>query len=201
MLEGIDIASYQGAPDFAQVAASGVTFVITKATESVTYVNPYFRRNWSAIAAAGLCRGVYHFARFDASTPEAEADFFLAVVGDWAPGDVPVLDIESGWGHQEDNCLRWLSRVEAALGCRPLLYSGVWYMEPHGLTRSPALAEYGLWLAAYQHTPPAAPADWPFWAIWQYSDAGVVPGIVGPCDRDRFNGDDPSRFAAYGVPG
>ncbi len=200
MLQGIDIASYQGLPDFAQVAASGVSFVVTKATEGTGYVNPTFCHNWLQSPAAGLARAAYHFARPDESGPEAQASFFLHTLGPLSPGDVLVLDLESGSGNVLNWTLGWLRAVWLATGARPLLYSGTWFMEPHGLTGNAELSEYGLWLAAYQSAPPSPPPNWPFWAIWQYSDKGIVPGIAGPVDLDYFNGDDISRFKAYGVP-
>jgi hypothetical protein len=68
---GIDVASYQGYPNWTAVAAAGYQFAITKLTEGTNYVNPTFGHNWQGIKAAGMVRGVYHFARPSANTPDA----------------------------------------------------------------------------------------------------------------------------------
>jgi len=199
-IPGIDVSNWNGVIDFPAVAASGVQFGIAKASEGLTYRDPYFAANWRGMKAAGLARGCYHFARPSRNTPEAEADYFLSIVTDLQPGDVLALDMEdehatgdlSGWA------LTWLQHVEAAAGCRPLFYSGMWHMVPHGLQTS-ALADYGLWLASYQAVEPPTPAPWPFLAAWQHSSSGAVPGISGPVDLDIFNGTI-DQFLQYGVP-
>ena len=196
-LSGVDVASHQGQPDWRAVAASGVTFAITKATGGTWYSNPTFARNWLEIKAAGMVRGAYHYA-FESSGqplpgdgPEAEAEYFVKAIeraGGVAAGDLLALDIEDGNGLLGERCLRWLRRVEALTGTRPLVYTGAWFAGPHGLAKTPELADYALWLAAYQAQPPAAPAPWDTVAIWQHTDKGSVPGIAGGVDMNRFDG-------------
>ncbi len=197
VLAGVDVASHQGQPDWRAVAASGVAFAITKATGGTWYTNPTFARNWLEIKAAGLVRGAYHYA-FESSGqplpgdgPEAEADYFVKALeraGGVEVGDLLALDIEDGAGQLGEWCLRWLHRVEARTGVRPLVYTGAWFSGPHGLGATPELADYALWLAAYQAQMPAAPAPWSEVAIWQHTDKGTVPGIAGPVDMNRFGG-------------
>lgn len=196
-LRGIDVASHQGAVDWAAVAASGVAFSATKATGGTWYRNPTFAANWLGMQAAGLVRGAYHFAfessgqAFPGDGPEAEADYFVAELrraGGIVAGDLLVLDIEDGQGALGDWALRWLRRVEATTGAHPLLYSGAWFTDPHGFAAVPALADYPLWLADYGAEWPDAPAPWKATAIWQYSDKGVVPGVAGSVDLNQFAG-------------
>jgi GH25 family lysozyme M1 (1,4-beta-N-acetylmuramidase) len=40
-----------------------------------------------------------------------------------------------------------------------------------------------LWIARYNSTLGALPPGWNAWAIWQFADAGKLPG-----DQDEFNG-------------
>jgi GH25 family lysozyme M1 (1,4-beta-N-acetylmuramidase) len=50
-----------------------------------------------------------------------------------------------------------------------------------------------LWIAHWGTTSPAIPAaNWSgrSWMMWQYSNCGVVPGIRGCVDLDRFGGAD-----------
>lgn len=193
-VRGIDVASHQGAVDWPAVAGSGISFGITKATGGTWYRNPTFAANWLGMKAAGLKRGAYHYAfessgqPFPGEGPEAEADYFLAELargGGVGPGDLLALDIEDGEGQLGGWALRWLRRVEDRAGVRPLVYTGGWFAGPHGFAAVPALAEYPLWLAAYQDALPPAPAPWRSVAIWQHSDRGSVPGVGGGVDLNR----------------
>lgn len=199
-LRGVDLASYQGLPDFVQMRAAGFNFALIKATQGTSYVNPFLHAALRAARDAGMLVAFYHFAEPGTNTPEAEAAHFLDVVGPLLqPGDVTSLDLETGDGNLAAWALAWLQAVETAVGAKPLLYSGLWFMQPHDLTGNPELAVYGLWLAAYQAQEPDAPAPWPFIAVWQDSGGTTVPGVVGPCDTDVFYGDE-SQWRAYGVP-
>lgn len=208
ILRGIDVASWQGQPDWPKVAASGIQFAITKATEGVGYLNPTFARNWLEIRAAGIKRGAYHFAEPDVNQPEAEADYFLANVsrvGGLAAGDMLALDLEDkdgSLGQANDVggwALAWLRYVERQTGVVPLLYTGAPVISEHGLT-DPAFACYPLWLASYRETPPPVPAPWASIAIWQHSDKGSAPGIAGAVDLNHFLGT-AEQLAALGKPG
>jgi hypothetical protein len=61
-LPGLDVSSYQGNVDWAQVQANGAKFAYVKATEGTYYTNPYFPQQYTGSYNAGLVRGVYHFA-------------------------------------------------------------------------------------------------------------------------------------------
>lgn len=200
---GIDLASYQGYPDWATVAASGISFAITKATEGVDYVNPTFAHNWAGMRDHQVIRGAYHFGRPSVNGAIAEAEFFADHVeaAGCEAGDLVMLDLEDtqASGDLGPWTLQWLQRVESRLGVKPLIYTGAWYSGPHQLAAHPELAEYGLWLAAYQAAMPAPPAPWPVVAIWQYSDKGQVPGIAGEVDLDVYNSD-LATLALYGKP-
>lgn len=187
MLYGPDVSSYQDWPDWAAVAASGRTFAWTKATEGLGYVNPYLARNWPAIRSAGLTRGAYHFGHGELD-PLLQADFFLSHVPDLQPGDLLALDLEEGPGNLLQWALAFLGRVAQQVGFRPLLYSGRWFLDPHGVEGSADLAQYALWLSGYQANTPALPPGWSTLAMWQFTDASYIPGINGPCDESVFFG-------------
>src|SRR5215471_13964020 len=206
---GVDVASHQGSVDWQAVANSGVSFAFTKSTGGHSYVNPTLGANANGIRAAGLTLGYYHFAfessldGFPGAGPEAEAQHFLDAIGPYGlqTGELVALDVEdvAAYGDLSDWCLRWLRAVEQRVGFRPLFYSGSYFIAAHGLG-IPALGEYGLWLAAYQATIPPTPQPWPIIAFWQWTDRGNVPGVVGYCDRNVFNGD-AGQMASYGKPG
>ena len=56
-------------------------------------------------------------------------------------------------------------------------------MRTRGLLKA-ELADYPLFLAAYQASAPAAPQPWPVLSFWQFTSGGRVPGITGNCDED-----------------
>jgi GH25 family lysozyme M1 (1,4-beta-N-acetylmuramidase) len=165
------------------VNRDGRAFGFCKATEGVGFEANTFRRNWIAIKNAGMRRGCYHFARPDLSGAVEEADYFLSVLGPVEADDILALDLEAGNGDLAQWALAWLERVESVTGVRPILYSGLWFMEPRGLL-APELAVYPLWLAAYQDNVPDAPAPWTDLAIWQKNGGGIVDGVVGLVDED-----------------
>lgn len=198
---GIDCSNWQKKIDWAAVAASGIQFMFAKATEGTGYADPWFLRNWEQAKAHGMLPGAYHFARPDLNSAWAEAEFFVEQMGGktFEPGELIALDLEVGRGDLADWALEWLALVEQGCGVKPLLYSGHWFMAPHGLEGRADLADYGLWLASYQDTPPPTPDPWPVTALWQYSATGSVPGVRGPCDLDQFNGS-LAQLKKYGAP-
>jgi lysozyme len=198
-LWGLDVSSYQGSSiDWGAVELSGKQFAFTKATESTNYINPTFATNWAGIRGAGMTRGAYHYAQPDQNSPQAEVEYFLACVGNLEEGDLLALDLEAGSGNLHDWASTWLEYCTQQVGFKPLLYSGAWFLGPHGLT-GPVLSQYGLWLAAYQTHPPDPPAGWSKLTIWQYSDTLMIPGVAGGCDGDVFFGNY-QDLAAYGAP-
>lgn len=198
-INGVDISNWNGAINWPAAAATGIAFALTNCTEGTYFVAPTYAADWAGMKAAGIARGCFHFARPSLSQPAAEAAYFLAHVGPLEPGDVVALDLEDGVGDLSAWALTWLQIVEAAIGFKPLLYSGPWFMDAHGITGNAALSAYGLWLADWGVATPTVPAPWTFYAIWQSSAQGTVAGVPGPCDLDSFNGT-VEQFRAYGLP-
>jgi lysozyme len=214
MPRGIDVANYQGYPDWNAVKNGGYSFAFLKASEGVHYVNETFEGNWSRIKSAGLYRGAYHFGRPDQATPEQEADYFVDTVilrGGLEEGDILALDLEDeeavdSFLHSPipigEYALRFLQHVERRVGFPPILYTGKWIIDGYGLANYPALANYGLWLADYRAQLPPTPAPWEFIAFWQDGvvERGVVPGVdASGVDHDYFNGV-VDNIPKYGMP-
>jgi GH25 family lysozyme M1 (1,4-beta-N-acetylmuramidase) len=96
-LPGLDVSSWQGNVDWVAVAANGARFAYVKATESTTYVNPYFSQQYGGASQVGLVRGAYHFALPDRSSGAEQADWFAAHGGAWSADNQTLpgaLDIE-----------------------------------------------------------------------------------------------------------
>jgi lysozyme len=206
---GPDVSSHQGYVDWAAVRQAGCSFGFTKASGGAWYRNPTLSSNWQGMASAGLVRGAYHFA-FESSGqalpgPGAgvEADYFLSTVLPLglSRGDMLVLDIEQGAGDLGGWALEWCQRVEEVAGYPPLIYCGRAFAEAHGLTATPELARYGLWLADWSApSMPLPPPPWTQTVFWQFTETATVPGISTPADGNRFNGS-ADQLWAWGKPG
>ena len=203
---GIDTASYQGCWNGAQAKASGVQFAFIKLNQGTGYVNPYATCQVNAARANGIREGAYDFASPQTSSPEAEADKFVAearargMVG----RAIPVLDWEPSapggyWGKQTWWALRWVNRVKATWGVNPMIYMSA-AMIPTGDWSAVVATNAGLWVAGYPRgymgdrlrnpgSVPYSVSPWPFAAAWQYSSSGAVGGISGAVDVNWFYGD------------
>ena len=115
------------------------------------------------------------------------------------PGDCVALDLEMGSGDLGAWALVWLTTVQAALGFAPLVYTSPGFIAAHNLSAYAALGAYGLWIASWGTAAPVVPTPWTFYACWQTSATGSVPGVSGACDLDTFNGS-LAEFLRYGLP-
>lgn len=200
---GIDVSYWQSGIDWPKVRATGQRFVFIKATEGEAYVDPTFNNDWKGAKTAGLLRGAYCFFHPNQDAKK-QADRFITTVT--ALNDLgelpPALDLETTDGMKNDKIIAkvkiWLDQVEQAFGRKPLIYSGVSFLETNfsELGGGPPAwtKDYPLWLAWYpnQYTPelsPLMPRGWFKWTFWQYTSKGVLNGInANKVDLDVFNG-------------
>jgi len=190
----IDISHFNGSPDWAQVAASGIAGVIHKATQGSAYVDSTYRDAAQAVPAAGLLWGAYHFGTGD-EEGSAQANFFLETV---KPDEHTLccIDFEpnpSGTTMSLDHLFGSIETVQAATGRPPVVYGGNSLLfKLIGTDTHPTLAACPLWVAEYTSAaqPSNIPAQvWSTWTLWQYTESGTVPGITGEgVDRERYNG-------------
>lgn len=152
---GTDISKWQGCVGSGQAAtakASGVNFGFVKVTEGNGYTDSVADCTMQSLKANGIRRGVYHFARPDlGNSPEAEADWFVSQTrGYMHDGVIPVLDWEPSGSYKTWSwwALRWLQRVEAAWGVKPMIYTSASVIQMTDWT-SVANGNYGLWVAGY----------------------------------------------------
>jgi GH25 family lysozyme M1 (1,4-beta-N-acetylmuramidase) len=209
-LYGVDVSSFQGSPDYAKVKASGVTFVIAKATEGVGYTDPTYARNRAAIRDAGLIPGAYHFLRGTHDGP-SQAEAFVRTAD---PHAIHALDVECLEDvHKLNRHLDvpgFLHRYRELLPGRTILiYTGRDFWTACAGTATPGTTYGPLWAAgavpnAYVRAAGSLPtqwastgghptsglpwAGWTSWAICQFTDHAQVPGISGGVDGDAFTG-------------
>lgn len=193
---GIDISKYQGnVVQKLDKAESGLSFIICKATEGITYTDPKFVTNWNQIKEKGFIRGAYHFYRTN-DDPQQQANNFINAISSLTSQDIaPIIDFEEGsivgnlsLQKIQDDLLNFLSIIEKTLGRKPIIYTdnnaGNLYLN------SSSFAEYALWIANYSNkAQPTLPQTWEnkTWSFWQKSDSYKIAGIVS--DYDEYNGD------------
>ncbi|HBU81778.1 MAG TPA: hypothetical protein DEF35_09080 [Paenibacillus sp.] len=204
-VQGIDVSRYQGTIDWVKVKASGMTFVFIKATEGQTYTDPNFVSNVKGALSAGMLVGTYHFLKATKeAVAKAEAAHYAksleAVGGAKALQLPPVMDYENnpnGISKAQINIVAkaFLTELERLTGVKPIIYTG----NSFAGNFDTSLSGYDLWIARYSNTkvPDDQPA-WKNWTIWQYSDAGKVPGITGNVDLNEFNGNLTELKKRYG---
>lgn len=191
-IRGIDISHYQGEIDWEQLQGAmiencPVRFILIKATEGTSRVDPKFKDNFSQALEYGFIRGAYHFWS-NKSTAREQAYFFLDKVR-LVEGDLPpVLDVEhkpkdeSIEDFQRD-VLTWLHIVEDRYHVKPIIYT--YYKFKATYLNAPVFNDYPYWIAHYYVDKIEYTGQWKF---WQHTDAGRLPGIKGYVDFNIYNG-------------
>jgi GH25 family lysozyme M1 (1,4-beta-N-acetylmuramidase) len=196
MILGVDLASYQGAPDFEALKKANIGFAVTKVTEGTSYVFTGARRNRAEAQRVGMVAGLYHFAR--GGDPQEEAHKFLDAVGELRAGEFLVLDWEIRHPDLVNWCKRWLDAVYARAGVRALVYLNESSVKANDWG-SVAQAGHGLWLAKYdERTDSVQVPHFGRPVMKQYSKKGKLPGIAGNVDLNVFYGS-PDDLRFYGA--
>ena len=91
---GIDVSHYQGRFLGKVTKLPNIDFVISKATEGISYIDNDFHYNWESIQKLGLIRGAYHFY-ISSDNPIKQAEHYASVVGQLGENDLPpIIDVE-----------------------------------------------------------------------------------------------------------
>ncbi|MGN2635254.1 glycoside hydrolase family 25 protein [Nocardia takedensis] len=194
---GPDVSSWQHIDgrliDWFAVRRSGHQFAMVKATEGLSYVNPYFVPDSLLMRAAGVARGTYHYAR-PQLPPEPQAALYAAtVLGQNGPLDLPpVLDLEHSGGLPPGALIDWthryLNTVRTLTGRMPIVYTYPNFWKT-AMANTDQFTAYPLWIADYRgNDQPEVPGGWPTWTFWQMTDDGSIPGIFGPTDVNVYSG-------------
>ena len=189
-LNGIDISSYQSGINLAIVPCD---FVIIKATEGASYVNPDFVRAYQQAKTLGKCLGLYHYAQ--GGNVEAEANHFLNTIGNRVGEAALCLDWERNdnprFGENDVAWVKaWCDYVRAKTSVAPLVY-----IQQSIMRYFSQIGDYGLWIAQYADNNPTGYQANPWnegaytCAIRQYSSHGRLNGWNGNLDLNKFYGD------------
>lgn len=187
MLFGIDVSSHQGNINTGAMFDNGkIDFVIAKATEGCTYVNPYCDAVMQSAISRNKPCGVYHFAR--RNDAKAEAQYFVNNCKDYVGKAIPILDYEAdALNNGVSWALIWLKEVERLWGVKPMIYMSLSVTKEYNW--KPVVDNNnGLWMAQYNSSA-SDPSYWDFLAMWQYTSSGHVSGYSGKLDCNYFYGD------------
>lgn len=185
MLKGIDVSSHQGN---IQVSTMPVDFVIVKATEGISYVNPYCEPVIRQCTAFGKLWGFYHFGRNN--DPKVEAAYFITNCQGYFNRGIPVLDWEDG--QSVDWVNSFVREVYTQTGVWPWIYANPWRFNQGAV--EPNCARWIAWYPpvirpSLDYDPGEVPATDGLVACWQYASDGKVDGYEGNLDVDHFFGD------------
>lgn len=204
-MNGIDVSSWQSGIEVGNIP--NVDFVIAKATEGTSYVNPDCDRVYQDAVDAGYEAGVYHFA--SGGDALAEASYFVDNISGYIGEAILVLDYEGsavnqGVGWAKD----WLDAVYNMTGVKPIIYMSNSVIHRYDWS-SVSNAGYALWNAGYYagytqingfvSNPPLYGGLGEFadsTPLYQYTSSGRLPGWSGNLDLNIFYGN-PADWAAY----
>lgn len=201
-LNGIDTSNHQGKAgmNLDAVLKNGKTkFVICKATEGVTYTDPYMDSFISTAIKHGCLVAIYHYARADkGNSATDEANFFYKVFKKWKGKAIPVLDWEEhGAAWNAKWAKAWLDRIAKLTGSIPIFYS---YESMINANDYSSLTKYPLWVAKYKdyvidynYDMSAAGNKpkvkwWDSYIMWQWTSSGRLDGYNGNLDCNVYYG-------------
>ena len=188
----IDVSRYQGAIDWAQVAAAGYKGVMLKTVSTNRkfskradglYIDPTFEDNYRNAKAAGLDVGVYYYTY---ATSEAMADAELALLRQAVYGKELTLPVAVD---VEENKLKQLSTLDLSnltayaleqverMGFYAQLYTYTGYKYELDMAR--LSSRWDVWLADYTGKTPNVTFNY---NAHQHTSKGAVPGISGNVD-------------------
>ena len=196
-VDGIDVSSHQnksGPIQWVQTSVSGQNFTYVKATEGTDYVNPSYISDSNVPKYVGMAVGSYHYAQQGAGSAAEQANFFAntSIVSHF-PTLPPVLDLEETGGLSPKQLQDWVREyvtvVKLRTGRDPMIYTSPTFWRT-AMEDTKEFSNLPLWLAHYDTNTPDVPGGWGFATIHQYSSEGSVPGINGPVDMNKFNGNE-----------
>ena len=179
-LYGFDISHYQGSViDNLESRKDDISFIICKATEGGTYLDPKFQTNWLEIKNRGFVRGAYHFFRSE-SDPKMQASQFINAIGSLSYNDFPpIVDVEEASVNahmpvekSQAALLEMLDYLEQSFGRKPMIYTNL--QTGNSFLNRPEFEAYPLWMADYSGaSEPRLPSTWEEkgWILWQRSES------------------------------
>ena len=197
LIKGIDVSRWQGANiNWNDIRKADYKFVFIKVTDGAAYKQAFIngaKLQADQSLAAGLKIGYYHFAHPTdnptlQSDAQMEADYFINTLKTGFPSPHFPLALDFEDEHillSPADCVSWVTTFANRIKeVHPelILYTYKSYANNH-LSLNHPLGVLPLWIAGYPRKvnfkkPTSIPRGWTTWQIWQYSNKGIVPGIV-----------------------
>ncbi|HEM4128637.1 TPA: GBS Bsp-like repeat-containing protein [Streptococcus suis] len=191
----IDVSSHNGTlsvADYKNLATNGISGVVVKLSEAVSYLNPYAEGQVKNALAAGLKVSVYHYSHFTSKEEaKAEAQYFVAAAKKLGlpTSTLMVNDIEEQATRKNinENMKAWEEEMRR-LGYSNLIhYTGASWLDDNslGVVGPIQTSQFGMsnfWVAQYPYSTmtPAQAMSMSLHArtaAWQYtSKAELLPG-------------------------
>lgn len=180
--KGVDVYEYSNISDYQQLKNSGVSVVIQKASEGMTYNDSLLSYRASMLPCYGFKVGYYHFATNNGQ-PVAQAQHFLNQIQGLHLDTILWLDIENqpNWTKQQaiDFTNKFIGYIQDR-GYKIGIYTGLSFYYEY---LSGNIGNVPIWLASYGKQP----QQYSDAASWQYTASGSISGMVGNVDMDYFN--------------
>lgn len=198
----VRISGEDGDLNLALAADAGVRGVIHRATWGVSGLDSSLEINLAKAKRAGLWIGAYH--RGIGASGIAQAKHFLRSLAPW-PEILPALEIAPdppGQRLTAHEAVEFVTHVREMTGRWPGLHGRPGLVDQLEAPNNAILSHCWLSLDDDREVP-KAPAPWTSWTFWQYTDGvrgGEPRGVagIGPCQRLRFNGDEPALARLWG---
>lgn len=206
MIKGIDVSRWQGLINWPMVSKN-VQFAFIKigGSDDGFYPDGQAVRNAIEARANGVPVGFYVYlgGAFSVADEVAHIKNLISNIGGLRQGEVLALDWEERTGDEVGYVAGIAKGLIDAGIAPPLIYMSLSRVRGNDWSRLVQM-NCGLWVAAWGNNDDIADAappsdEWPFWAVWQYSSTGSVPGISGRVDLDYFQGS-VEEFKKYGNP-
>lgn len=205
IIKGIDISTFQKAPDFTKVKAAGVQFVIIRAGFGENNIDKQFKRNISECNRLGIPCGVYWFSyALSAADAAQEARYCLEAVRPYRLEYPIFYDLEYDtirYAKQNGVTIgKSLATQMAAAFCGEIEKAGYYaanYSNSDYLSTmfdQKVLSRFDLWYAWYN-----AKCNREDAGLWQYSSSGGVNGISGKVDMNYSFKDYPVIIRSAGL--
>lgn len=198
-LRGIDISYWNRDIDLSRVIElNDLDFCIMKATESVNDVDSYCDSFYQIAKGKNVKRGVYHLLT-SAARGRTQADYFLNHIEGYVHDSMLILDIEgtsSYYTSDVSTAVEFCERVISKTGVKPIVYMNMAALDAEDWK---PVVDLGcdLWIANYwfgdarvdwsdmdPSSHMASPDEFPYAALWQFTDTGKVQGYDGNLDLD-----------------
>lgn len=179
-------------PDFAGVKQQNGGAAIIRVSDGTDHLDHCFARNREAAQHLGYAfLGLYQYVLPGDIAAQARA--FCQWVGELAPNEIPIADIEEGSGDQSDRAETWFGIVDSTLGLSPLpLPKRAWlYSFENFLTNQlngVCTSGRSIWVAAWGDAEPTLGH-----ILWQSTNGKrgshiTVWAGAGKTDTSLFNG-------------